>query len=128
MCCNRLGSACRHGGQDCRKCYIAVFAVLLQTVRTRRAGTARIHHTAHAHQVAYLKFLGVVADFGNASDDFVSDHNRISVWVKPQSLRSVCKSLWHTPQYMMSISTSSARSSRRSKLCGASGMIGLNAT
>ncbi|MNH05813.1 hypothetical protein D3C79_651610 [compost metagenome] len=39
----------------------------------------------------------------------------------PQSLRALCRSEWQTPQYWISITTSSGRGSRRSKWKGASG-------
>src|SRR5207244_2380216 len=39
----------------------------------------------------------------------------------PQSLRDWCRSVWHTPQYRISTTTSSGRGSRRVKAKGTSG-------
>lgn len=105
---------------------VAVFAVLLQTVLAWRAGTARIHHTAHAHQIAYLKFLGVVANFGNASDDFVSDYNRISVGKAPVVTSGVQIAMAHATIHDVNQHIIGTQFTAF-KTVWASGVVGLNA-
>ena len=55
----------------------AVLAVLLQVMMAGLALAARIHHAAHADQIARPEAGDILADAAYAADDLVARHDRV---------------------------------------------------